>query len=169
EDLQKNRNLLEARALGELGRSAAAIEILSTMDGEEVERLKADAYWSARNWKGVGRQIEKMLGGRWREVKPLSEQERFNVLRAAIGYSLAGDQFALDRIHRKFYSKLVKTPDADAFILVTKPITAKGVAFRNLAKEIAAIDTLDAFMKEFKARFERTSSKSSSGSEKTAG
>jgi hypothetical protein len=88
-------------------------------------------------------------------------------LRAAIGYSLAGDQFALDRIHRKFYSKMVKTPDADSFILVTKAIKAKGVAFRNLAKEIAAIDTLDAFMKEFRANYGRSPSKSPSSLKNT--
>lgn len=166
EDLRKDRNLLEARALGELGRAAAAIEILNAMDGDAVERLKADAYWVAREWKEVGLQIEKMLGGRWREAEPLSDKERFNVLRAAIGYSLAGDQFALDRMHRKFYSKLLKTADAESFLLVTKPIKAKGVAFRNLAKEIAAIDTLDAFMKEFRANYNRNAPKARTGAKK---
>jgi tetratricopeptide (TPR) repeat protein len=159
EDLQKSRNLLEARALGELGRAAAAVEILNTMDGKAVERLKADAYWVAQEWKNVGTQIEMMLGGRWRESGPLSDSDRFDVLRAAIGYSLASDQFALDRLRKKYYPKLLKTRDADSFLLVTKPIKSKGVAFRNLAKEIAAIDTLDAFMKEFRASYDRTSAK----------
>ena len=169
EDLQKSRNLLEARALGELGRAAAAIEILNTMDGDEVERLKADAYWAAREWKEAGRQIEKILGGRWRDAEPLSDKDRFDVLRAAIGYSLAGDQFALDRMHRKFYPKLLKTADAESFLLVTKPIKAKGIAFRNLAKEIAAIDTLDAFMKEFRSRYERNAPKKRTSAKKAAG
>lgn len=155
-DLQRSRNLLEARALGELGRAATAVEILDAMEGEDVERLKADALWSAQDWQKAGKQLEKMFGGRWQEPEPLSESERFDVLRAAIAYSLAGDQFALDRLHTKFYSKLVKTPDADAFLLVTKPIREKGVAFRNLAKEVAATDTLDAFMKEFRARYDRS-------------
>jgi hypothetical protein len=100
-----------------------------------------------------------MLGGRWRESEPLSESDRFDVLRAAIGYSLANDQFALDRLRKKYYPKLLKTRDADSFLLVTKPIKSKGVAFRNLAKEIASVDTLDAFMKEFRASYGRTSAK----------
>lgn len=169
EDLQKSRNLLEARALGELGRAAAAVEILNTMEGESVNRLKADAYWAAQEWKSVGEQIEMMLGSRWSESEPLSEADRFDVLRAAIGYSLASDQFALDRLRKKYYPKLVKTRDADSFLLVTKPIKSKGVDFRNLAKEIAAIDTLDAFMKEFKASYDRTSSKPKTSAKEAAG
>ncbi len=168
-DMQKSRNLLEARALGELGRSAAAVEILNTMEGESVERLKADAYWAAQEWKSVGTQIELMLGGRWKESEPLSDTERSDVLRAAIGYSLANDQFALDRLRKKYYPKLLKSRDADSFLLVTKPIKSKGVAFRNLAKEIAAIDTLDAFMKEFRANYDRTSAKPKTSAKKAEG
>ncbi|MEM8744243.1 MAG: tetratricopeptide repeat protein [Pseudomonadota bacterium] len=155
EEMQKNRNLLEARALGELGRAAAAVEILNTMDGESVERLKADAYWSAQEWRNAGSQLEKMLGGRWRNPEPLNDQDRFDVLRAAIAYSLADDQFALDRMRKKYYPKLVKTADADSFLVVTRPVKQKDVAFRNLAKEIAAIDTLDAFMQQFRARYNK--------------
>lgn len=169
EDMQKSRNLLEARALGELGRSAAAVEILNTMEGESVERLKADAYWTAQEWKSVGTQIELMLGGRWKEAEPLSDRERSDVLRAAIGYSLANDQFALDRLRKKYYPKLLKSADADSFLLVTKPIKSKGVAFRNLAREIAAIDTLDAFMKEFRANYDRKSSKPKTSAKKAEG
>jgi hypothetical protein len=159
DDLRESRNLIEARALGELGRAAAAVEILNTMEGDSVERLKADSYWTAREWKNAGKQLEKVLGGRWRDPEPLSDTERFNVLRAAISYSLADDQFALDRLGKKFYPKLVKTKDAESFLLVTKPVKSQGVAFRNLAKEIAAIDTLDAFMKEFRASYKRTTAK----------
>lgn len=163
DDLQRSRNLLEARALGELGRSAAAVEILNTMEGEAVERLKADAYWSGQEWKNAGRQIEKMLGNRWSVADQLTKQERFYILRAAIAYSLADDQFALDRLRKKYYPKLVKTPDADAFLVVTKPIKEKDVAFRDLAKDIAAIDTLDAFIKDFKAGYDGGSEQRASG------
>ncbi|MEC9367193.1 MAG: hypothetical protein VX871_00690 [Pseudomonadota bacterium] len=155
-ELQRSRNLLEARSLGELGRADAAVEILNTMDGPEVERLKADALWSSQNWRGVGEQLEKMLGGRWQDSEPLTDKERFDVLRAAIGYSLAEDQFALDRLQKKFYGKMVKTQDADSFVLVTKPVKLKDVNFRNLAREIASIDTLNGFMKEFRARYDKT-------------
>jgi hypothetical protein len=49
------------------------------------------------------------------------------------------------------------------------PIKSKGVAFRNLAKEIAAIDTLDAFMQEFRASYDRTSAKPKTSAKKAEG
>ncbi len=153
-ELRRSRSLLEARALGELGRAEAAIEILNTLEGEDVERLKTDALWSAQKWLKAGQGLEKMLGGRWQEGAALSDAERFDVLRSAIAYALAGDQFSLDRVRKKFYEKMVKTRDAESFVIVTKPVKSQGVSFRELARDVAAIDTLDAFMKAFRARYD---------------
>lgn len=153
--LLDSRSLLEARALGELGRADAAIEILNTLDGAEVERLKADALWLGQQWGRAGEQMEKMLGTRWQEAGGLTDKERFDVLRAGISYSLASDQFALDRLRKKFYEKMVQSPEAESFALVTKPVKGGGGgAVLKLAKEIAAIDTLDAFMKDFRERYD---------------
>lgn len=153
-EMQRRRTLLEARALGELGRAEAAVELLGDMEGEAVERLKADALWSARQWQEAGEQIESMLGARWQESGALSEEERFDVLRAAISYSLAENRFALDRIGKKFYEKMMKTRDAEAFVVVTSPLKKQDASFHALAREIGATDTLDAFMKEFRSRYE---------------
>ena len=158
ESMKRNRSLLEARALGELGRAEAAIEILDTLKGDDIERLKGDALWTSRQWKKAGEQIERYLGLRWQKAEALDERERKDVLRAAISYSLADDQFALDRMRKKFYDKMLKTSDAESFLLVTKPTKVKSNDFRALAKEIAATDTLDAFMKEFRESYERDTS-----------
>lgn len=149
-DLMRSRGLLEARAMSELGRAEAAVEILSTLDGEDVERLKADALWNAQHWRKAGEQLEKNLGNKWQEDTPLSDNVRFDVLRAAIAYSLADEQLSLNRLSQKFYSKMLKTTDAEAFTLVTQPVKGASADFRRLAREVAATDTLDAFMDEFR-------------------
>jgi len=154
ETMLRQRSLLEARALGELGRAEAAIEILNTLRGDDVERLKGDALWTSQQWQKAGEQFERHLGMRWQQSQPLEERERKDVLRSAISYSLSGDQFALDRLRKKFYDKMMKTEDAESFLLVTKPTKMKGIDFRQLAKEIAGSDTLDAFMKEFRESYE---------------
>lgn len=156
QSLKRRRDMLEARALGELGRVEAAIDILDSLKGPEVEILKADALWNAQQWAKAGRQLEKMLGTRWQEKKRLDAGERFDVLRAAVSYSLASNQFALDRMRKKFYQHMVKSPDAEAFILVSKPVKVKGRAFKTLAKEIAGVDTLEAFMKTFRKRYDKS-------------
>ena len=151
--LRRDRDILEARALGDIGRVEGAVDILNRLEGPEIERLKADAYWSAQQWLPAGQQLEKMLDQRWQDSAPLTDEERFNVLRAAISYVLAKDQFALDRLRKKFYPKMIKTIDAEAFVLVSNPVVGKSLEIQKLAKEIAGVDTLDAFMKKFKLRY----------------
>ncbi|MGH1351948.1 MAG: hypothetical protein ACRBBN_14245 [Methyloligellaceae bacterium] len=160
--LKRRRDILEARALGEMGRVENTIDILSQLKGYEIARLRADAYWTAQRWQSAGELIEEMLGTRWQDERPLDSTERFDVLRGAISYSLSEDQFALDRLRKKYYKKMLKGPDAEAFILVTSPISKRGDDFNKLAKEISSIDTLDAFIKEFRARFDIIDGKASS-------
>lgn len=164
--LKRRRDILEARSLGEMGRVENTIDILSQLDGYEIARLRADAYWTAHRWQRAGELLEEMLSTRWQDETPLDTTERFDVLRAAISYSLSEDQFALDRLRKKYYNKMLKGPDAEAFILVTSPIKKRGPEFNQLAKEIASVDTLDAFIKEFRARFNIIDGKATSGAKK---
>ncbi len=151
--IQKQRNLLEARALAELGRAESAIEILGNMSEPAAERIKADALWNARKWNRAGEQYERMLGDLWRKTTPLSPEARLDVLRAAISYALAGDQFGIDRIRQKYARLMAQTPDAEAFLVLTRPLGEKDGDFRRIAQQIAAIDTLEAFMKAFRKRY----------------
>lgn len=161
--LLHGRSLLEARALGELGRVETALEILNTMEGPEVERVKADALWRAQRWRPAGEQLERMLATRWQAPEALDEGERFDVLRAAIAYALAGDTFALGRLRRKFHDKILQTPDAEAFTMVTQPLKTDEPQLRKLAKTVAAIDTLNAFMSDFRARYDSDAAAAASG------
>lgn len=151
--VKRARDVLEARALSEMGRVEGAIDILNRMDGAEVERMKADAYWNAREWGKAGEQLEKILGTSWNKGEILQPFERKDVLRAAISYSLAEDAFALSRLRKKFYNKMVNSPDANPFIVVTKPVKKNGEAYKKLAKDIAAINTLDVFMKQYRTHY----------------
>ena len=81
---------------------------------------------------------------------PLSPEERAQVMRAAVAYSLAGDDAALQQLRTRFEAKMNDSPDARAFAVVTGRTDQQGVAFQDLAKSIAAVDTLQAFMAELK-------------------
>lgn len=150
QQVKRARDLLEARSLSELGQVDGAIDILNRMQGSEIERMKADAYWNAQQWGNSGEQLEKILGASWNTSEPLQPFQRQDVLRAAISYSLAQDAFALSRLRKKFYKKMVNSTDASAFIVVTKPVQKDGEAYKRLAKDIAAINTLDTFMKQYR-------------------
>lgn len=151
--VKRARDILEARSLSELGQVDGAVDILNRLDGPEVERMKADAYWNAQQWGRAGEQLEKLMGSRWNSSAPLEPYQRQDVLRAAISYSLAQDAFALSRLRKKFYNKMVNSPDATPFIVVTKPVKKDGDAYKRLAKEIASVNTLDAFMKQYRDHY----------------
>ena len=74
------------------------------------------------------------------------------MLRAAVAYSLANDETALDRLRGHFAPKMRAGPDARAFQVVSERIDEHGIAFRDAAAQIASIDMLQSFMKDLRAQ-----------------
>ncbi|MCW1843985.1 hypothetical protein [Prosthecomicrobium hirschii] len=151
--VERQRRVVEARALSETGRADVALELLSALGGADVDRLRADIMWRAKRWHEAGERLETMLGGRWNEPTPLDDQERQDVIRAAVAYALASDDLALGRLRSKFADRMKDSPSAATFDVVTAPIQSQGTEFRNIAKEIAAIDTMRGFLDEYRSQY----------------
>ena len=94
-------------------------------------RLRADVLWKARRWREAGEQIEKFYGERWRDFTPLTDAERADVMRAAIGYALAEDTLGLDRFRTKYAAKMAEGPDRRAFEVVTAPFNSQRAGIRR--------------------------------------
>jgi tetratricopeptide (TPR) repeat protein len=151
--LERQRNIVEARALTESGRPDLALELVRNMRGSDVDRLRADTFWAAESWRDAGEQLEAMHGSRWSDNIPLDDLERRDILRAAIAYSLAGDQLSLERLQTKYMSKMSDSPEAMSFEVVTRPIEAQGVEFLEVANRLADIDSLETFLKEYRRQY----------------
>jgi hypothetical protein len=152
-DLRRQRLLLEARALSEVGRHDLAIEIVQDMTGREVERLRADIHWGARRWRAAAEHIERLYGERWKDFTPLDAAERSDVMRAAIGYALADDMIGLDRFREKYIAKMSEGADRRLFEVLTAPLNARGAEFAEAAKSASSVDTLGAFLRDLRERF----------------
>lgn len=150
--VQRQRNILKARALADAGRMELALDILDTMIGDDIEVQKADILWQAKAWQEAAEQFERVLGDSWKQGEALDEQQRRNAMRSAISYSLAGDQLGLDRLRSKFSQKMSEGPEARAFLVVTNPVADRGQEFRELAREIASVDTLESFLEDFRSQ-----------------
>jgi tetratricopeptide (TPR) repeat protein len=166
-DLRNQRLLLEARALSDLGRNDVALEVVANIPGREKIRLRADILWASRRWREAAEELELLYGDRWREFEPLTRDERRDILRAGIGFVLGEDPIGLVRLREKYAGKIGNGPDRHAFDVVTAPIEANGSEFREVARSIAAIDTLDAFLREFRTRYPETASAASPGQART--
>ncbi|HEY1837270.1 MAG TPA: hypothetical protein VGG36_06410 [Rhizomicrobium sp.] len=156
DDLNHQRNILQARALAALKQYDQALDMIAVDEQPDSRQLRADIYWESGNWAVAGQKTEDLLGGRWSDVTPLSAEERREVMRAAISYSLANDQTSLDRLRAHFAAKMKTSPDASAFAVLTQSIDLQGVAFRDMAGQIASVDTLETFMQDFKKRYDKT-------------
>jgi hypothetical protein len=150
DDLNEQRRLLEARALAGLKQFDAATDLIADDDTPQAKRLRADMAWDSGNWTGAGAKAEDVVGDRWNASGPLNDEERAQIMRAAVAYSLGNDQPALERLREHYAAKMQASPDAKAFAIVTERIDRQGGEFRDLAKQIAAVDTLQAFMADFK-------------------
>ena len=157
-ELRNQRLLIEARALSDTGRHDVAIDVVSNLNGREAIRMRADAYWAAKRWREAAEQIELLYGDRWKDFDPLTDIERVDLLRAAIGYAIDDDTIGLGRFREKYAAKMMEGPDRRAFEVATSPLVAMGAEFRDVVRQIASIDTLDGFLRELRARYPETGS-----------
>jgi len=152
DDVGHQRLLIEARALCDLKRYDDALDMIAVDKADDTARLRADIYWQGGQWAMAGQKAEEALGARWNDAAPLNENDRGEVMRAAIAYSLANDETSLDRLRAHFSPKMKTAPDDAAFEVVSQRIDAHGVAFRDAAAQVASIDTLQSFMKDIRAQ-----------------
>ena len=152
ESLARQRRILEARAMIDGGRDQLALDLVNNMDGKDVELLRIDAHWKARRYSQAGEMIE-ALHGRDIGGQALNRAARLNMVKAAVGYVLAGDDYGLSRLRNKFGEQMVNSPEWPMFDFVTGPIQATSLEFKKVAAEIAAQDSLTAFLASYRETY----------------
>jgi hypothetical protein len=155
-ELRNQRLLLEGRALADVGRHDLALEVIANVPGKEAVRLRGDILWMAKRWREAAEQIELMYGDRWRDWQPLGDVERADLLRAGLGYALGEDRLGLDRFRGKYAAKMTEGAERRAFEVVTDPASGNNAEFRDVARTIAAVDTLEGFLRDLRARYPET-------------
>ena len=152
-ELRQQRLLLESRAQSDIGRHDLALDIISNITGREAIRLRSDIYWASRQWREASEQIELYYADRWRDFRPLNAAEKSDVIRAVVGYALAGDAIGLARFREKYAPLMTGEADRFAFDTASKPAASNSTEFAVIAKMAASVDTLDGFIREMKIRF----------------
>ena len=116
--------------------------------------MRSDILWAAKRYRESAEQIETLYTDRWREWAPLNDVERRDILRAGISFAIAEDTLGLERFREKFLPIMTQGPDRQAFEVATAPFSASkaGISSRLRAR-IAAVDTLDQFVRDMRARY----------------
>jgi hypothetical protein len=152
ESLARQRRILEARAMIDGGRDQLALDLISNMDGQDVALLRIDANWKARRYSHAGEMIEALYANA-PEGQPLDRQTRMNLIKAAVGYVLASDSFGLSRLRAKFGEQMVNSAEWPMFDFVTGPIQTTSLEFKKVAAEVAAQDSLEAFLASYRQAY----------------
>ncbi|MGY6248939.1 tetratricopeptide repeat protein [Bosea thiooxidans] len=152
-DVRRARLLLEAKALSDLSRTDQALEMLERERGPEVDRLRADVYWTGRRWREAGEAYERILDESWRGDSPLADGQRADVMRAGISYVMANEALSLDRLRSKFAPKMAQSLDARTFAFVTGANRSRASDIRELARAAASADTVSDFLKAYRERY----------------
>lgn len=152
-DLRRARQLLEARALGDLYRTDLAIELVADEQGDDIDRLRADIYWKGKKWREAGESYERLLGDAWQQKEPLSEGQRLDALRAGLAYTLGDEKLSLDRLRGRYMGPMMRTEDGGSFNLVSNDKFTRPQDFREVARAIVNADTMTEFMAAYRKRY----------------
>ncbi len=151
--LKRQRRLVEAYALSEIGKYDIALELLESLEGGDVNRLRANINWDARRWSAAGELLEKAHSGRWADVDPLEPHVRLDIMRAAIAFSLGKDDFALNRLNQKFGQKMAESQDASIFQVLVQPQDEQSFERDVAVDSILNIGTVDSFLRDYRRRY----------------
>jgi hypothetical protein len=165
-EIRNQRLMLEARAMSDIGRHGLAVDIAQNLKGPEAARLRSDILWSAKRYRESAEEIELLYADRFREWTPLSDVERRDILRAAICYALAEDNLGLERFRENFSPVMSQGSDRQAFEIATAPFAASKPEFLSVVRAIAAVDTLEQFVRDLRARFPDNANGGQPGSDK---
>ncbi len=150
--LERQRRILEARALIDAGRQDLAIDLLSSLRGHDADLLRIEGYWKSKNYAAAAELIEVMYSPGL-HVAPLVQPERMRIVQAAVGFALANDRLALSRVRAKFSEQIAQTPEWPMFDFVTKGIAPESIEFRKVAREVSGLDTLNAFLETYRQMY----------------
>lgn len=147
--LERQRRVLEASALISANRQDLALDMLSSLTGRDTDLLRIDAMWKGKRYREASELIE-MLYAADLERGQLSPVARMNIVKAAVGYVLAGDAIGISRLRSRYSDVMSQTPEWPMFAFVTEDVRPTGTEFREIAGQIAAVDSINAFLNAYR-------------------
>ena len=150
--LERQRRILEARSLIDAGRQDLALDLLSRIKGRDADLLRVEGLWKSRNYGAAAELMEIVYTPR-PDGGQLPREVRMGIVRAAVGFALAGDRLGLDRLRMKFSEIMATTPEWPMFEYVTGDAIPTSVEFRTVAREVSGLDSLNAFLETYRVMY----------------
>ena len=150
--LQRQRRVLEARALLDAGREELAIDLLTLVEGRDADQLRVDGLWKLKRYREAAELLERMHAPDTGELLQ-SAQARMHIVKAAAGFVMANDRLGLSRLRSKFGDEMARSAEWAMFDFVTGDTTPTSVEFRKVAREVSGLDSLNAFLSSYRETY----------------
>ena len=147
--LDRQRRLLEARALIDADRADLALDLLSAVKGRDADLLRVDGFWHGKNYGSASAMLESMYTEG--SLDTLDQSARLDLIKSAVGYVLAGDALGLERLRAKFSDRMSQSPEWPMFDYLTSAnASTSGEDFKAAAKAVANIDSINGFLRAYR-------------------
>ena len=153
QDIQALRRHVEARALVEQDRFEEAEVLLEDDRSAAADVTRADIYWGSQDWTRVVTTIRRLLGDGWRRNEPLTALQRMNLVRLSIAMTFAEDRAGLIEMRRRYGNQMRGGDFANAFDLLTNDQELSGRELNSIASQIASVEKLQSFMRDYRNDF----------------
>jgi len=153
DDIALQRRFVEARALTELSRYEEAEVLVENDRGTEADILRADIFWGAKDWSRLTTTIRRLLGNGWRRNEAVTALQRLNLIRLTIAMTFTEDRAGLIEMRRRYGNQMRSGDFANAFELLTNDQDLSGRELGAIASEIASVEKLQSFMRDYRSEF----------------
>ncbi len=154
--LNLQRRVIAARALTGLGQYDTALEMLGPDSSPDAADARAEIAWRQKDWPASGAAFEKMLGDRYKTAGPLAAVDEGRLLRAAVAYSLAGNDAALARLRGNWTPFVAGARNPDALRVALSGLNDGQVAPADFSRVAADNQLFEGWVAKMRSRFDAT-------------
>jgi tetratricopeptide (TPR) repeat protein len=151
--LNSERRLVEGRALMNLGRLDAAMEVIERDTTREGQDLRNEVLWKQKAWPQAGFAFEKSMGDRYKLPGPLSAEDEGKLLRIGVAYSLAGDDASLTRVRGRYQGFYSTAHNPDALRVALSGIQDGQMSVADFSRVTADNEAFAGWVDKMKVRF----------------
>ncbi len=150
-DLDDDRRRIRAKATLELGRYEEAIALLAGDVSREADLLRANIYWSTRNYAEAAKVLQRLSGDPLAEGGYPENQASF-ILSWAVALRLKRDEAGIIMLRDLYGPGMSRSKLADAFAFISSPTGRAAKNIDDITRKMAESDSFDAFLKNYRDR-----------------
>jgi len=150
-ELDDDRRRIRAKATLELGRYEEAIALLAGDVSREADLLRANIYWSTRNYAEAAKVLQRLAGDPLAEGGYPEDQASF-ILSWAVALRLKRDEAGIIMLRDLYGPGMARSKLADAFAFISSPTGRAAKNIDDITRKMAESDSFDAFLKNYRDR-----------------